>query len=78
MTGLCSGRQLRAARILAGYSQRELAIAAGLHPNSVKGWERRSGPISGFAVQQMIDALANRNVRCSQTDFGYSVSVLLV
>jgi transcriptional regulator with XRE-family HTH domain len=34
-----SSRQLKAARMLAGLSQAELARAAGFHPNSGKYWE---------------------------------------
>ena len=34
------GRQLRAARELAGLTQRELAIEAGFNPRAAKYWER--------------------------------------
>jgi transcriptional regulator with XRE-family HTH domain len=36
-----SGAALRAARVLAGMTQRELATAASLHPKSIAYWERK-------------------------------------
>ena len=50
---LKNGRQLKAARVLAGQTQRELATAAGLHENSVKYWERYPERIGGHAVDLM-------------------------
>lgn len=39
-TGLSTGRQLRAARMLAGMEQSDLARAARLHVNSIRRLER--------------------------------------
>jgi transcriptional regulator with XRE-family HTH domain len=41
MSNLVSGRQIRAARMLAGLTQAELARAAGCHPRSVRYWESK-------------------------------------
>ena len=58
------GRHLRAARVLADLSQRELAAAAGLHVNAVKYWERRKDRIGGYAVDLMLQALSGHGIRC--------------
>jgi transcriptional regulator with XRE-family HTH domain len=39
MSSIVSGRQLRAARILAGLSQKQLAQAVGVHERAVRYWE---------------------------------------
>ncbi len=41
MSNLVSGRQIRAARMLAGLTQADLARAAGCHPRSVRYWESK-------------------------------------
>ena len=41
MPNLVTGRQLRAARIFAGLTQRELAKAVGVHERSARYWELR-------------------------------------
>jgi hypothetical protein len=41
VSNICSSRQLKAARVLAGLSQAGLARAAGFHANSAKYWEAR-------------------------------------
>jgi transcriptional regulator with XRE-family HTH domain len=41
MSNIVSGRQIRAARVLAGLTQAELARAAGCHPRSVRYWENK-------------------------------------
>src|SRR5262249_2487170 len=41
MSNLVSGRQIRAARMLAGLTQADLAPAAGCHPPSVRYWESK-------------------------------------
>jgi DNA-binding transcriptional regulator YiaG len=41
MSNIVSGRQIRAARILAGLTQADLARAAGYHPRSVRYWESK-------------------------------------
>jgi len=61
---LSSGRYLKAARVLAGLTQRQLAGAAGLHPNSVKYWEQDSSFICGYAVDRMVEALDRHGVSC--------------
>jgi DNA-binding transcriptional regulator YiaG len=56
---LRDGRHLRAARTLAGLSQKEFAVAAGCHPNCVRYWEADDGPIApnGGAVDLLIEVL---------------------
>jgi transcriptional regulator with XRE-family HTH domain len=39
MSNLVSGRQLRAARILAGLTQKQFAKAVGVHERAVRYWE---------------------------------------
>ncbi|MEM1380878.1 MAG: helix-turn-helix transcriptional regulator [Pseudomonadota bacterium] len=52
------GRELQAARALLGWTQAELARAAGLHTKSVSYWERRTEQrIGGHAVHLMAEAL---------------------
>jgi len=41
MSNIVSGRQIRAARMLAGLTQADLALAAGCHPRSVRYWENK-------------------------------------
>ena len=38
---LCTGRQLRAARVLAGLTQRTLGAALGVDERAVRFWERK-------------------------------------
>jgi transcriptional regulator with XRE-family HTH domain len=38
---IISGRQLRAARVLAGLTQRQLADAIGVHERAVRYWEAK-------------------------------------
>jgi hypothetical protein len=40
-SNIVSGRQLRAARVLAGLTQAQLAAAAGHHENACRYWESR-------------------------------------
>jgi hypothetical protein len=40
-SNICSGRQLRAARVLAGLTQAELARTAGYHTRAVRYWEAK-------------------------------------
>jgi transcriptional regulator with XRE-family HTH domain len=50
MSNIVSGRQMRAARMLAGLTQAQLARAAGCHPRSVRYWESKgSNPPSNVA-----------------------------
>ena len=39
MSNIVTGRQLRAARILAGLTQRQLAQAVGVHERAARYWE---------------------------------------
>lgn len=39
MSNIVTGRQLRAARILAGLTQKELARAVGVHERAARYWE---------------------------------------
>jgi transcriptional regulator with XRE-family HTH domain len=39
MSNIITGRQLRAARILAGLTQRQLAQAVGVHERAARYWE---------------------------------------
>ena len=41
MSNIVSGRQLRAARILAGLTQRQLSTESGFAARAAKYWERR-------------------------------------
>ena len=62
---LRSGRHLKAARALAGMSQRQLAAAAGLHWNSCKYHERKPGTLNGYAVDKMAEVLSRQGVATS-------------
>lgn len=74
---LRSGRHLKAARVLAGLTQQQLATAACLHLNSVKGWERHQDRIAGYAVDRMLGALASRGIHCGEEILnGSTVAVL--
>jgi transcriptional regulator with XRE-family HTH domain len=72
---LFDGAHLRAARIMAGLTQRQLAEAADLHPKAVAYWERdiRAFPAGG-AIDAMIAALAYRGVRVRCSDSLASVT----
>jgi len=41
VSNIVTGRQLRAARVLAGLTQRQLAIESGFAARAAKYWERR-------------------------------------
>ena len=43
MLNIVTGRQLRAARILAGLTQRQLAQAVGVHERAARYWEIKEG-----------------------------------
>ena len=57
-----NGRYLAAARSLADMTQADLALAASLHVNSVKRWERSSERIGGYAVSRMAEVLKERGI----------------
>ncbi len=56
--GLISGRQLRAARILAGLTQRQLSKDAGYAPRAARYWEGR-GEAPPSCVPSTIRAIEN-------------------
>jgi transcriptional regulator with XRE-family HTH domain len=65
MSNIVSGRQIRAARMLGGLTQAELARAAGCHPRSVRYWENKgSNPPTN--VESTLD-------RIEQALIGYGV-----
>lgn len=59
-----SGAVLRAARVLAGMTQRELATAASLHPKSIAYWERKGsrGRYGEVGVRRIVEALRAHGV----------------
>ena len=61
---LRTGRQLKAARALAGLSQRQLAEDSGLHPKTISYWEKRGRcGLQQDYKQRIVDALAARGVQ---------------
>jgi hypothetical protein len=58
------GRHIRAARIIAGLTRGKLAVAANLHPNSIKYWENDTSPCwpGGPAINKISSALASVGV----------------
>jgi DNA-binding transcriptional regulator YiaG len=59
---LLDGRHLRSAREAAGLKQKQLAGAAGLHPNSLRYWERHATEPYGIAVNRLLAALQAHGV----------------
>jgi transcriptional regulator with XRE-family HTH domain len=57
-----SGRQLAAARILAGITQEELASQAGLHVNSIRYLEKQDSISTGHSSERVADAMATIGV----------------
>jgi hypothetical protein len=63
-----TGAQIRAARGLLGWSQQDLAAAAGVHVNAVRYWEEKHGrPLNrgsgmGYGCRQIEEALAKAGV----------------
>jgi transcriptional regulator with XRE-family HTH domain len=45
MANLKTGRQLRAARVLAGLSQKQLAQKVGVHERTARYWELKEGKV---------------------------------
>jgi len=64
MSNLVSGRQLRAARVMAGATQKEFARVVGYHERACRYWESKAGlPTSCPATLRNIeDALARLGV----------------
>src|SRR5262249_14031180 len=63
MSNIVSGRQIRAARILAGLTQADLARAAGCHPRSVRYWENKgsNSPTNVASTLDSIEQALNRH-----------------
>jgi transcriptional regulator with XRE-family HTH domain len=68
---LHDARHLRAARILAGLTQQELAEAAGINVNALRYWEAddRSSELCGYAIDKLVAALRQHGVEVA-TEFG--------
>ena len=70
MSNIISGRQIRAARMLAGLTQAELAREAGCHPRSVRYWENKgSNPPTNVAstLDSIEQALKRHGVKAFST-----------
>src|SRR5215475_14052258 len=63
MSNLVSGRQIRAARMLAGLTQADLARAAGCHARSVRYWEHKGSnpPTNVASTLDSIERAFNRH-----------------
>jgi DNA-binding XRE family transcriptional regulator len=63
MSNIVSGRQIRAARMLAGLTQADLARAAGCHPRSVRYWENKGSnpPTNVASTLDSIEQALNRH-----------------
>ena len=59
MSNIITGRQLRAARILAGLTQRQLAQAVGVHERAARYWELKENkpPTSTTSILEEIEAV---------------------
>jgi transcriptional regulator with XRE-family HTH domain len=59
MSNIITGRQLRAARILAGLTQRQLAQAVGVHERAARYWELKENkpPTSTTSILEQIEAV---------------------
>jgi transcriptional regulator with XRE-family HTH domain len=59
MSNIITGRQLRAARILAGLTQRQLAHAVGVHERAARYWELKENkpPTSTTSILEEIEVV---------------------
>jgi transcriptional regulator with XRE-family HTH domain len=59
MSNVITGRQLRAARILAGLTQKQLAKAVGVHERAARYWESKESkpPTSTSSVLEKVEAV---------------------
>ena len=59
MSNIISGRQLRAARILAGLTQKQLAQAVGVHERAARYWELKENkpPTSTLSLLEEIEVV---------------------
>jgi transcriptional regulator with XRE-family HTH domain len=62
MRGLIRGQQLSAGRALINVTQKELAGAAGLHPNSIRYLERQDRITTGFSSSRVEQAMLELGV----------------
>src|SRR6266446_6679846 len=53
MSNIITGRQLRAARILAGLTQRQLAQAVGVHERAARYWELKENKLPTLTVHHL-------------------------
>jgi transcriptional regulator with XRE-family HTH domain len=63
MSNIVAGRQLRAARILAGLTQKELAKAVGVHERAARYWESKEdeAPTSTVDLLEKAEAVLRDN-----------------
>jgi len=63
MSNIVSGRQIRAARMLVGLTQADLARAAECHPRSVRYWESKGSnrPTNVASTLDSIEQALNRH-----------------
>jgi transcriptional regulator with XRE-family HTH domain len=59
MSNIISGRQLRAARVLAGLTQKQLAKAVGVHERAARYWELKENkpPTSTLSLLEEIEVV---------------------
>jgi transcriptional regulator with XRE-family HTH domain len=59
MSNIVTGRQLRAARILAGFTQKQFAQAVGVHERAARYWELKNdrAPTSTLSTLEKIEAV---------------------
>ena len=63
MSNIVTGRQLRAARILAGLTQKQLAQAVGVHERAARYWELKEtkAPTSTPSSLEKIEAVLRKH-----------------
>jgi transcriptional regulator with XRE-family HTH domain len=63
MSNIVAGRQLRAARILAGLTQKQLAHAVGVHERAARYWELKNdrAPTSTLSTLEKIEAVLHNH-----------------
>ena len=58
------GRQLKAARIILGFTMSEMAEASGLHKNSIYRVEKHHNlPVTAYAADKITQALKDRGIK---------------
>lgn len=63
MSNIVSGRQLRAARMLAGLTQAEFSLEAGFSPRACRYWESRGNklPSDALSTLEAIETVLRRH-----------------